>query len=139
MKLNVLTNSRPTSNLGNSLIVGCTSGQIKMTPDFGAALGVVPGDYVAIGKDAEGDIWCFKGSEDGQARGNKLAKSGNYLSMSSQNVWDILEGDEDYNRTFEVVGEPVEDEDGIYIQIAFASEEPKTERKSREDGGQEEE
>ena len=52
--------------------------------------------------------------------------------MSSQNVWDILGGDTAYNQTFEPVGEPLEDEDGLYVEIAFASKEEKTERKAGE-------
>lgn len=135
MKLNILTNSRPTSNLGTSLTVGCTSGQIKMTPDFGKLLGVVDGDYIAIGRDNEGRIWCLKGDDKGQAKGNKLAKSGHFLSMSSQNVWDILDGDTAYNKTFTVVKneddeEVTVDEDGSYVEIAFDSQEEKTERKA---------
>jgi len=134
MKLNVLTNSRPTSNLGTTLIVGCTSGQIKMTPDFGTLLKVIPGDRIGVGKDADGKIWCFKGGDDAQASGNKLAKSGNYLSMSSQNTWDILDGDEDYNTEYNVVGEPTTDEDGTYVQIEMGERTEKVERKASEEG-----
>jgi len=133
MKLNVLTNARPTSNLGTTLIVGCTSGQIKMTPDFGKLLGVVAGDRIGVGKDADGLIWAFKGGEDAQANGNKLAKSGNYLSMSSQNTWDILDGDENFNTEYNVEGEVVEDEDGTYVQIVMGEREAKVERKASDD------
>lgn len=133
MKLNVITNSRPTSNLGATLIVGCTSGQIKITPDFGKRLGIVDGDYLAVGKDAEDNVWCFKGSDEGQAKGNKLAKSGNFLSMSSQNTWDILEGDTDYNKSFRIEAEE-EDEAGKYLQIVFDEQTEKVERRPSGEG-----
>ena len=147
MKLNVITNSRPTSNMSATLIAGCTSGQIKVTEKFAEILGLLPEDYLAVGKDADGNIFCFAGSDEGQAKGNKLAKSGNYLSMSSQNTWDILGGDTNFNTSFDVAtdedGEQViiEDEDGTYIKLGEPTQEAKVERKSKtdEDGNEVEE
>ena len=136
MKLNILTNSRPTSDLGANLVVGCTYGQIKVTPDMAKLVGAVDGDNIAIGQDAEENTFIFKGSEESGARGNKLAKSGSYLTMSSANSWDILGGDTNVNKYFKVEGEPVEEEGVVYVQITFDKEEEKTERKSSDDKGQ---
>ena len=131
MKLNILTNSRPTANLGAELIVGCVEGNIKVTPDFAKKLRAVTGEYIAIGEDADGKIFAFKGNEDGV--GNKLAKSGNYLQMSSKNVWVQLEGDLENNRHFKIVDEvEVEDEEAgtsaTYLEVAFDRAETKSER-----------
>lgn len=137
MKLNVLTNSRPTKDLGEELIVSSTSGQFKLTPDLAERLGVNEGERVAVGKDnSTGKIYVFKG-EDGV--GSKIAKSGNYLNASSQNVWDTLEGNVEMNRTFTPVGEDIEDEDGLFVEIEFAHEEPKAPRKSSSSNEEEEE
>lgn len=136
MKLNVLTNSRPTKDLGEQLVVSSTLGQFKISPELAERLKVNEGERVAVGKDNEtGNIYVFKG---GDKVGAKIAKSGNYLNASSQNVWDVLEGDEDMNRTYVPVGEDIEDEDGLYVQIEFESEEPKQARKSSDDSEQEE-
>ena len=131
MKLNILTNSRPTADLGALLTAGVTDGQIKISADFGKLIGVVNGDNMAVGDDAGGLLWAFKGNED--AAGNKLAKSGNYLQMSSKNVWNILGGNTETNRIFEPEGEPVVDEDGTYQQIVFKEETAKVARTSSAD------
>lgn len=130
MKLNILTNTRPTSDLGNTLIVGCTEGNIKLSPDAGKTLEVAPGDRVAVARDPEtGKVYAFKGAE---GVGNKLAKSGSYFSMSSANVWAELGGDANLNKTFTVATEATEGEDGdsnSYFEVTFASETPKSGRK----------
>lgn len=131
MKLNVITNSRPTKNLGTTIIASCTPGQIKLSPDFAKKLKVEEGDTVGLGEVVKGDgkIFVFKGDDK---VGNKLAKSGNYLQMSSANAWEELEGDEDFNRIFDAV-DTVEDEDGIYIQIEFKEAKKKAKRGSSEE------
>ena len=132
MKLNVLTNARPTNDLGTILVAGCTKGQIKVSPDLAAMLKVTEGDRIGVGRNPEdqSEIFVFKAGEDAIAKGNKLAKSGSFYVFSSANVWAELEGDEEFNREFTTVGEAIEDEDGIFVQIKFDSAEPKQERKS---------
>lgn len=133
MKLNILTNSRPTADLGAELIVGCVEGNIKITPDFGKKLKAVAGEYIAIGEDGDGKLFAFKGNEKGL--GNKLAKSGNFLQMSSKNVWVQLEGNTETNRHYKIVNEvEVENEETgenvTYLQLEFDRAEPKSERKT---------
>lgn len=129
MKLNVITNSRPTQDLGEVLVAACTEGQIRISPDFGDLIGVVDGEYMGLGKDADGKIFAFKGNGD-EGIGNKLAKSGSFLQMSSKNAWNVLGGNTEENRFFEVVGDVVEDEGIKYAEISFKDAEPKQERKS---------
>ncbi len=136
MKLNVLTNSRPTVDLGEKLVVGCTNGQVKITPDFAEKLGLAPGNYIGVGTDPKTKkIFAFVAGEDAIARGNKLAKSGSYLTFSSANVWNELEGNISENRYFVAVGDAVTDDDGTFLEIEFDSAEPKQERKDSENKG----
>ena len=126
MKLNVLTNSRPAQDLGAILVAGVTDGQIKVSPDFAKLIGLTDGTYMAVGEDADDKIWAFAGGD--QATGNKLAKSGSYLQMSSKNVWNTLEGNEEDNRIYVPVGEVVEDDEGVYVEIVFDRKEAKVAR-----------
>lgn len=129
MKLNILTNSRPTQDLGAILVAGVTDGQIKVSPDFAKLIGLTDGTYMAVGEDADDRIWAFAGGD--QATGNKLAKSGSYLQMSSKNVWNILKGNEDNNRIYVPEGDVVEDDEGTYVEIIFDRAEDKVARISK--------
>lgn len=131
MKFNVLTNSRPTSDLGINLVVGCTSGNIKVTPDFAKLIGVAPGSRMIVAEDMEtpGDFYAYADNSD-QKIGSLLAKSGSYFQMSSQNTWEILGGDENLNKFFKVDGE-VQDVDGVkVVKLAHDRDEEKTPRVS---------
>lgn len=133
MKLNVLSNSRPTEDLGEVLVVACTEGQLKVSPNFAELLKVTTGDRIGVGRDPEdkSKIYAFKATEDSDlSRGNKLARSGSFYNMSSANVWQELEGDVEFNQYYKVVGEVIEDEDGLFVQIEFDYKEEKQSRKS---------
>ena len=140
MKLNVLTNSRPTNDLGAVLVAGVTDGNIKVSPDFGKIIGVAPGSYMAVAEDLENPkedgtfpIYAYAGDSEA-GLGNKLAKSGNYFQMSSKNVWNILGGNDQTNRFFVPQGEPVEFEGMLLQEIVFDREEDKIERNAAEGG-----
>ena len=136
MKLNVLTNSRPALDLGAVLVVGCTDGNIKISDEFAEKLGLVSGDTLAVAKDLDsGRFVAYAGTDE---VGNKLAKSGNYLQMSSKNVWVTLGGDSDINRVFSI-DEEIEEDGVTYIALAHDKDEPKVARKSSEGVEEEEE
>ena len=141
MKLNALTNSRPTQDLGAVLVAGVTDGNVKISPDFAKIIGVGIGDNMVIAEDLESadadgvcDLYAYAGDAE-EGTGNKLAKSGNYFQMSSKNAWNVLGGNDETNRFFVPDGEPV-DYDGLTVQkIVFDREEAKIERTSSADAG----
>jgi hypothetical protein len=134
MKFNVLTNSRPTTDLGSFLVVGCTPGNIKVTPDFAKLIGVAPKSRMIVAEDMDnpGDFYAYADASDGKD-GSLLAKSGSYFQMSSQNTWDILGGDENLNKFFAPDGE-VQEVEGVKVQkIKFEKAEEKTQRVASSD------
>lgn len=138
MKLNVLTNSRPTQDLGAVLVAGVTDGNIKVSPDFAKLIGVAPGSNMAVAEDLEtadenGNCKVYAYAGDSEAGiGNKLAKSGNYFQMSSKNVWNILGGNDEKNRFFIPVGDPVKFEGMVLQEIVWDRDQDKIERNASE-------
>lgn len=111
MKLQALTNVRPTKDLGSEVILSPTEGQFKITPDAAKTLQVSNGDYVGVVNDANsGEAYVFKGSAD--TLGAKAASAnkggGGILTFSAAAGWAELGGDVNFNTHFTMADEPKE-------------------------------
>lgn len=137
MKLQSLTNVRPTKDLGTQVIASCTKGQFKVTPDAAKKLKVVAGDYLDILQDVETEkLYVTVGSK---GNGGKLAGDGS-LTFSAAVAWNQSEADEDHNTHYDL-GEAVTEGEGeeakTYYPLEFVEKEPKMQRTSKEDKGEE--
>lgn len=139
MKLQSLMNVRPVVDLGSQLIASPTSGNFKLTPDAGAKIGVVSGDYLKIVKDvADPENVVFYAtvgsySEENGADGSKLASiskgGGGSLQFSGAAAWQDLGGSTDHNIHFNVE-DAVEFEGVKYFPLSFDKKVEKQQRKS---------
>lgn len=140
MKLQSLTNVRPTADLGCQLIATPTKGNFRLTPEASAKIGVADGDYLKVVKDIEDPknvvVYLTKGSysEEAGAEGSKLASTngagGGTLQFSAAAAWqDDLDGYTDGSVHYNV-GEPVEFEGMLLYPLEFDKKEAKTIRKS---------
>lgn len=120
MKLRSFSNKRQATSVeaGMFLYVSQTESKVRITADVAKAMGVVAGDYVAVGYDEETKkTLLFKGmkSDDVQV-GNKLAGS-LALEFMSKNVWDELGGAKDHNLKYIVVEEPIVEDEVSYWEL----------------------
>lgn len=124
MKLQSLTNVRPTKDLGTQVIASCTKGQFKLTPDAAAKLQVVEGDYADIQKDIETGTLYVTAGEKGN--GGKLAGQGT-LTFSAAVAWNEADADEDHNTHYDL-GEAVEVDGRKFYPLQSPDKQPKMQR-----------
>jgi len=117
-----LSNQRPQKKeIGNVLIAKTTSSQCTLSSSATQSMGLTAGDYVFVAKLGDGNHYIMKGQGgDKEAtpaikkQGSKLAWNGGSIgsdtSFSSANVWDFLEGNNEENRYFSVLGLETEEE-----------------------------
>lgn len=136
MKLQSLTNVRPTRDLGVQVIASCTKGQFKITPDAAEKLQLVEGDYADIQKDIEtGTLYIVAGEK---GNGGKLANNGSGLTFSAAVAWNASKADEDHNTHYDL-GEAVEVEvEGTtknFYPLEFAEQVEKMQRGPKNEDG----
>lgn len=139
MKLQSLTNVRPTNDLGCQLVATPTKGNFRLTPEASSKIGVVSGDYLKVVKDIEDPenvvVYLTKGSysEDEGAEGSKLASTngqgGGTLQFSAAAAYQDLDGNDNESVHYNV-GEAVEFEGDTYFPLEFDRKEAKTIRRS---------
>ena len=109
MKLVSFSNKRPVTEQGSFLSASQTEGKIRLTKVVADAMGVIEGDYVAVGKDAEtGKIYVYAGVKDENNQvGNKLSSTGQNFEFGSKNAWEEIEGTKDHSVRYTVAEEPL--------------------------------
>jgi len=120
MKLQSLTNVRPTKDLGTQVIASCTKGQFKITPEAAKQLKVVEGDYADILEDIDttpSTLYLAKGQK---GNGGKLAGQGT-LTFSAAVAWNLSKADEDHNTHYNL-GEGVTVGEGEDAQVVYPLE-----------------
>lgn len=117
-----LSNLRPQkAEKGNVLIAKSTKSQCSLSASATQAMGLTEGDYVYVAKLGDGNHYIMKGQGGDKdanpaikKQGSKLAWTGGAIggdtSFSSANVWQFLEGNENENRYFSVLGLETEEE-----------------------------
>ncbi len=102
-----ITNVRIAKDLGCQLIASPTKGQIKVTPEAAARIGVINGQYLHLVKDGSGEVYALKGKE---GLGGKLAaanKTGaGILTLSSSSAWAMLDGNTESNNHYNIAEAP---------------------------------
>ncbi len=102
-----ITNVRIAKDLGCQLIASPTKGQIKVTPEAAARIGVINGQYLHLVKDGSGEVYALKGKE---GLGGKLAaasKTGaGILTLSSSSAWAMLDGNTESNSHYNIAETP---------------------------------
>lgn len=140
MKLVSFSNKRPVTEQGCFLTVSQTSGKIRITSVVAELMGVIAGDYVAVGKDMEtGKLFVYAGVKDDKVQvGNKLNEAGQTFEFGSQNSWDELGGTTEHSIRYVVSETPIEDEGTKYFELVDKKDLPKSTRTRKTADGKEE-
>lgn len=140
MKLVSFSNKRPVTEQGSFLTVSQTSGKIRITSVVAEMMGVIAGDYVAVGKDMEsGKLFVYAGVKDDKVQvGNKLNEAGQTFEFGSQNSWDELGGTTEHSIRYTVAETPIEDEGTKYFELVDKKDLPRSTRIRKNDDGTEE-
>lgn len=140
MKLVSFSNKRPVTEQGCFLTVSQTSGKIRITSVVAEMMGVIAGDYVAVGKDMEsGKLFVYAGVKDDKVQvGNKLNEAGQTFEFGSQNSWDELGGTTDHSIRYTVSETPIEDEGTKYFELVDKKDLPRSTRIRKNADGTEE-
>ena len=140
MKLVSFSNKRPVTEQGSFLTVSQTSGKIRITSVVAEMMGVIAGDYVAVGKDMEsGKLFVYAGVKDDKVQvGNKLNEAGQTFEFGSQNSWDELGGTTDHSIRYTVAETPIEDEGTKYFELVDKKDLPRSTRIRKNADGTEE-
>jgi hypothetical protein len=140
MKLVSFSNKRPVTEQGSFLTVSQTSGKIRITSVVAEMMGVIAGDYVAVGKDMEsGKLFVYAGVKDDKVQvGNKLNEAGQTFEFGSQNSWDELGGTTEHSIRYTVAETPIEDEGTKYFELVDKKDLPRSTRIRKNADGTEE-
>lgn len=145
MKLVSFSNKRPVAEQGSFLTASQTEGKLRITAVVAEAMGVVEGDYVAVGKDQEsGKLYAYVGMKDDKLQvGNKLTAAGQTFEFGSKNAWEEIGGNTDHSVRYNVAETPLEVTEGEEVikfwELTDKTDLPRVDRKSGSDSNEGEE
>lgn len=135
MKLVSFSNKRPAVEQGSFLTASQTEGKLRITGVAAALLGVIEGDYVAVGSDVEtGKMYVYAGVKDAKNQvGNKLTSTGQTFEFGSQNAWEEVGGTTNHSVRYKVSETPVEFDGMKLFELTDKEDLPRSTR-TRKDG-----